>query len=170
MLPGFKFQKCQPSLSYPSWNQTITGQTFNLGYNCQPGLIRKPWVELTSLRIQNLFISLIPLGGGTRYGISDINRFCIRRLLCWTCPGSRGSCAAPGRVGWTQPWTETFAIYKSRVRFKEGFIKRRAAERGANCPGPQAMGAPRNFCRAPVIFLEEIFSRKGQDIWVFWAK
>jgi hypothetical protein len=51
-------------------------------------------------------------------------------------------------------------------------IMLRAAERGAGgggqiAPGPQVLGAPRNFLLGPSHFLGEIFPRKGQDIWFF---
>jgi hypothetical protein len=47
----------------------------------------------------------------------------------------------------------------------------RAAERGAGggqiAPGPEVLGPLKICCWAPVFFVCEIFTRKGQDIWVF---
>ena len=41
---------------------------------------------------------------------------------------------------------------------------------GGIAPDPRFWGPLEIFCWAPVIFMGEIIPRKGQDIWVFWAK
>jgi hypothetical protein len=47
-----------------------------------------------------------------------------------------------------------------------GVIQRQGRREGGGLPrGPRFWGPLEIFCWAPVIFLEEIFPRKGQDIW-----
>ena len=55
-------------------------------------------------------------------------------------------------------------IYRARGRAAE---RGGGGGRGQIAPGPQVLKAQEIFCWAPVIFLGEIFPRKGQDI--FWG-